>query len=141
MNLKRAAAAALVAALLSGCAEMSPRVVGVRSVDPAAGAALAADPTVLIVDVSDGSAYSEAHLARAVSIPRDQLRFRLHEIPAAPSRRVLVYDEEGRRAHSAGVLIEDETGDDVFVLAGGLRAWRRAGLPTGGRDGASYVLN
>jgi rhodanese-related sulfurtransferase len=140
MNRKSILIAALIAAFSAGCAEMKPRPSRVRAVEPAAAAALAADPAVLIVDVGDGGSYFAGHLARAVSIPRDQLRFRLHEIPSAPAQRVLVYDEEGRRAHSAGVLIEDETGDEVFVLSGGLRAWRRAGLPAGGR-GASYVLN
>jgi rhodanese-related sulfurtransferase len=141
MNEAIMAAAAFAAAFLAGCAEIAPRSVGVRAVDPAAAAALAADPGVVIVDVSDGSSYSAAHLPRAVSIPRDQLRFRLSEIPSTPSQRVLVYDEQGRRAHSAGVLIEDETGDDVVVLAGGMRAWRRASLPVKGEDAAAYVLN
>jgi|GEM_PF-1358465 len=132
--------AVLLAAFAAGCAQMKPRSSGVRAVEPAAAAALASDPAVLIVDVADANAYLGGHLARALSIPRDQLRFRLREIPSAPSQRVLVYDEEGRRAHSAAVLIEDETGDPVFVLTGGLRAWKRAGLPIGSR-GASYVLN
>jgi rhodanese-related sulfurtransferase len=126
--------------LLAGCAEMRPRSLVVQSLDPAAANALAADPSVLIVDVSDANAFLGAHIPGAVSIPRDELRFRVHELPSASSLRVLVYDEQGRRAHSAAVLVRDETGDDVYVLAGGMREWKRAGLPTNGRTGASYVL-
>ena len=140
MNIRKMLSAAVVFSALAACAQMPSSAFVVRSLDPEAANALAADPSVLIVDVSDANAFLAAHIPGAVSIPRDDLRFRVHELPSAVALRVLVYDEQGRRAHSAGVLMRDETGDDVFVLAGGMREWKRAGLPTIGRAGASYVL-
>jgi rhodanese-related sulfurtransferase len=132
---------AVVVTLSAGCAELRPSPSTVRGLDPAAAAALAADPSVVVVDVRAADAFSDAHLARAVSIPRRQLWLRVNEVPATPAISVLVYDEEGRHARGAAMLIQDETGHEIFVLEGGMRAWKLAGLPLSGRKASSYAVN
>jgi rhodanese-related sulfurtransferase len=140
MNLRSGVVISLIVALSAGCAEFTPTSSGVKSLEPSNAAILVADPAVVVVDVRSAEAYSAAHLARAVSIPRRQLWLRASEVPATPAISVLVYDEDGHYAHGAAMLIQDETGHEIFVLAGGMRAWQLAGLPVSGRKAPAYAL-
>jgi rhodanese-related sulfurtransferase len=61
--------------------------------------------------------YEEGHIDGALHIPIDELRARLHEIPAA--RRVAVYCRSGFRGHLASRILVQRGWRDVVNVTGG----------------------
>lgn len=98
----------------------------------------------LIVDVREPAEYRDAHLPRALNIPRGLLELRAD--PASPgadamlsadrSARILVYCTRGPSARSvlAAQTLASMGYKRVEVLGGGLIAWAEAGLPVEGES-------
>jgi len=95
-------------------------------VGPAQARDLQAQGAILL-DVREDAEWRAGHAPKARHIPLRRLPARLREVPA--NRTVITACRSG---HSPG------DGRDVLNLAGGMRAWARAGLPvvaSGGTPG------
>lgn len=96
----------------------------------------------LIIDVREPNEYQDAHLPRALNIPRGVLELRAD--PASPgadatlsadrSARIVLYCTKGPSARSvlAAQTLTSMGYEHVEVLGGGLIAWAEAGLPVEG---------
>ncbi len=83
----------------------------------------------LLLDVRETSELTSGKLPNAVHIPLSQLKNRVGELSKATSRPVVVYCAMGRRARAAGSVLEGAGFKDLYLLSGGIRAWKDAGLP------------
>lgn len=87
--------------------------------------------TVLLVDVRKPAAHKAGHIPDAAHIPLGALHIRLAELP--PDQRLVLYCDDGRASRDATMFLRFRGMEDVWMLAGGLPAWRRAGgTVTGG---------
>ncbi len=90
---------------------------------------------VVMLDVREPVEW-EQHIKGSVQVPRGLLEFAAdpysprHEAELDPDRRVIVYCRSGARAALAAVTLKTMGYEDVANLAGGLTAWKDAGLPT-----------
>lgn len=110
----------------------------IREVAPAEAAAWLAGEGGLI-DVREPGEYAAGHLPGAVNLPRGVLEFQIHAHPAMacassdalarPARPLLLYCLSGGRSALAADSLRQLGLPDVRSLAGGLDAWRNAGLP------------
>jgi rhodanese-related sulfurtransferase len=90
----------------------------------------------LLLDVRDTGEWSSGHLPAARHISLAQLKDRLSEIETYKSRPVIVYCGAGHRSLTACATLKKAGFTQVRSLAGGLSAWRDAGLPLStGRGG------
>ena len=104
-----------------------------RTVLPAQAAALA-DGGAVLLDVREPREWQAGHAPRARHIPLSQLPRRAAELPER--RAVVTVCRSGARsARAAATLARD--GREVSNLAGGMRAWARAGLPVVTRGGGA----
>lgn len=101
---------------------------------------LAQDST--LIDVREREELDEhGWIADAIHVPRGLLEFRadpsspLHRPELHQQRRIIVYDAAGDRAALAGETLASLGYGDVAYLAGGLDAWKHAGLPVVGLKG------
>ena len=102
-----------------------------RSVS-AAQAAILAGGVAILLDVREPYEWQAGHAPRARHIPLGQLSRRAAELPE--HRAVVTVCRSGARsARAAAMLARD--GREVSNLAGGMRAWARAGLPVVTRGG------
>ena len=100
---------------------------------PAQAAALA-DGGAVLLDVREPREWQAGHAPRARHIPLSQLPRRAAELPER--RAVVTVCRSGARsARAAATLARD--GREVSNLAGGMRAWARAGLPVVTRGGGA----
>ena len=83
----------------------------------------------LLLDVRETGEFTGAKLPNAVHIPLSQLKDRVGEIAKMTSRPVVVYDALGRRARAAGSILANAGFASIYMLGGGLKAWKDAGLP------------
>lgn len=105
---------------------------GVRSVDPQDLRTLLADrdrQLAYAFDVRPLDAYRQGHVAGSVALPGGQAVQRTDDFVAVPGAPVVLIDEGDARAWLTGWWFARMGFAHVAVLAGGLPAWRAAGLP------------
>jgi len=83
---------------------------------------------VQIVDVRSADEFGAGSLPQARNVPLADVAQRAGEL--RKDRPVIVVCEFGRRASLAAVKLRSAGIGEVYILAGGLNAWRSAGLPT-----------
>ncbi len=80
-----------------------------------------------IVDVRGADEFARGSLPNAKNLPRAALADRAGELKK--DRPVIVVCNTGQTARPAAAQLRAAGFGEVFVLAGGLAAWREAGLP------------
>ncbi|MDE2515788.1 MAG: thiosulfate sulfurtransferase [Rhodospirillales bacterium] len=101
-------------------AERFATAAGVRVIDAAQCAALAADParTLYLLDVRDPAEYRAGHHARAVNAPGGQLVQATDQWVAVRGARIVLTDDTGVRARMAAAWLRQMGHRDVFVVPG-----------------------
>jgi rhodanese-related sulfurtransferase len=83
-------------------------------------------PPLFVLDVRDPPEL-EGELGRlpgAVNIPLHQLKQRLGELPTWERGDILVVCRSGKRSEAAARMLQESGVERVFVLEGGMIAWR-----------------
>ena len=120
----------IVIAFASGAMLVWPliqRSTGGPSLDTLAATRLINDSHAVVIEVRDAAEFATGHLPGARNIPLAEFAGRGTELPAG--KPVLVCCASGTRSGSAAGQLRKAGRDQVFSLAGGLQAWRQAGLP------------
>lgn len=79
-----------------------------------------------LIDVREPHEYREGHAPDARLVPLERLTTSHHDLPE--DRRVLLICATGNRSAQAARMLQ-QRGVDVVDVAGGMAAWRAAGLP------------
>jgi cysteine synthase/rhodanese-related sulfurtransferase len=96
---------------------------------PGALAGMIGDPAVLCVDTRGSLAYRIGHLPGSVNIPDDHLEDLLRHGNPFPGSRMIVFVCPGGEYSRRLAAFLRQAGHDAASLAGGVVAWRDAGLP------------
>ena len=80
-----------------------------------------------VIDVREAAEFAEGSLPGARNLPLTQLKERAAELKK--DRPVIVVCAHGRTASIGAARLRTAGFAEVFILAGGLAAWREAGLP------------
>src|SRR6266851_37079 len=86
--------------------------------------------TCALIDVREPGEYNDSHIPGASLVPRRQLEFRLGRLVPYRGTRVIVCDDDGRRAPLAAATLEGMGFRQVAVLEGGINRWTTVGYPT-----------
>jgi rhodanese-related sulfurtransferase len=82
---------------------------------------------VQILDVRSAAEFGSGSLRNARNIPLAELAAQAPRLPK--DKPALVVCESGKRASLAAVKLRSAGITEVFILGGGVAAWRAAGLP------------
>ena len=82
---------------------------------------------IVVIDLRPAEVFRAGHLPRARSLPLGEVRRREAEVPR--TGRVVLYAGTLEEAAAAYQALRDAGHRNVMVLAGGLPAWVRLGLP------------
>jgi rhodanese-related sulfurtransferase len=85
-----------------------------------------------LLDVRSGPEFAAGHIAGAAHVPITALPARLPGLGLDPRRPVVAICLSAHRSPPAVRLLRG-SGFEAFQLAGGMLAWRAAGLPEDGR--------
>jgi rhodanese-related sulfurtransferase len=83
----------------------------------------------VLLDLREAKEYEGGSLPNAVHIPLSQLKARAGELGKHTSRPLVAYCERGQRTRGAVATLAALGFRDMYHLAGGIRAWKEAGLP------------
>ncbi|MBK6659695.1 MAG: rhodanese-like domain-containing protein [Proteobacteria bacterium] len=100
-----------------------------------AAQALAANPSLLIVDVREPAEWAEGHLPEAILVPRGMVEAKAdldypNREPKLADRHqaIIVHCASGARSAMAVDVLQQMGFTDVRSMAGGIAAWKEAGF-------------
>lgn len=102
---------------------------GGSQVTPQAATLLMNREGATVIDVSNAAEWAAGHIPAARHIPLDQLDKYLPELEKHKTRPLIVNCQSGHRSSGACGKLKKQGFEQVYNLAGGLAAWRDAGLP------------
>ena len=83
----------------------------------------------VVVDVREPEEYVKGHLVNAKNIPLSQFDERLPQVVKNKALPVVLVCDKGARAVRAQAQAKKLGFENAQALAGGMKAWREAGLP------------
>jgi molybdopterin/thiamine biosynthesis adenylyltransferase len=102
----------------------------IEEVDPTAAHDEVERGDALLIDVREPHEWDEAHIGGAKLVPQGTVGERIAELAPDTSQRILLHCRVGNRSARVADALHSELGyDNVASVAGGIEAWREAGLP------------
>jgi len=83
----------------------------------------------VVLDVREPKEITGGRLPNAIHIPLSQLKSRAAELAKSTARPIIVYCDRGQRGRSAVGVLGKNGFSQIYLLRGGFKAWRDAGLP------------
>ena len=109
--------------------EVMRKLRGIAAVNPTEAIQLVNHANAVLVDVRTAGDYKSGHIAEARNIPTKELSERVKELNKFKEVPVILYDQNGQQAGSAGNTLKKQGFATVHTLKGGLAAWQNANLP------------
>src|SRR5690242_11222318 len=102
----------------------------VTEIGPAEAQAKARSGAAVIIDVRDQDEWDGEHIADAVHLSRGTLELDIEEKVSDPNAVIICHCGGGGRSALAAESLRKMGYKNVRSMAGGLKAWKAAGLPT-----------
>jgi rhodanese-related sulfurtransferase len=102
---------------------------GTSGVTPMQATLLMNREDALVIDVREAQEWSTGHIPNSRHVVLAQLEKRMGEFEKFKSRPVIVSCQSGNRSTTACRTLKKNGFEKVFNLAGGMGAWKEAGLP------------
>ncbi len=100
-----------------------------RAVTPAQLPQLQAREKAVIVDVNEADKFRDGHISRAVNIPISVLGDSLGKLKKYQKKAIVLTCDTGSASKKAMAILKKNEFSDLYVLAGGLSAWKKENLP------------
>jgi rhodanese-related sulfurtransferase len=125
------AAICLVLMLLVGLPAIASwrRAWGRRVLEPAAVESLLLGAGALVVDLRNAKEFRTGHIRGCLQVPFAELSTRLLTPDPKATRSLILADETDVLSHRAYNLLVRRGFSDIYVMKGGMRAWRSASRP------------
>lgn len=81
------------------------------------------------IDVREEEAFAKAHIVDAINIPHSQLDEDFSKKLKKMDQPLVVVCDSGQKSRAAAKKLKTKGYTNVFILSGGLHAWRDAKLP------------
>ena len=102
----------------------------VTEISPAEAAAKSKSGEALIIDVREKDEWDEEHIPDATHISRGTIELDIEEKVPDSDAMIICHCGGGGRSALAAETLQKMGYKNVRSMAGGLKAWRAAGLPT-----------
>lgn len=119
-------AAAFVSGLMLLWPLIARRSAG-ASVNHVGATRLINDHNATIIDIRPSAEFESGHLVNSKNIPQDDVEKRMGELNK--EKPVIVVGDVAQKAAKTATQLRASGFKEVFLLDGGVRAWKEAGLP------------
>src|SRR4051794_7047196 len=102
----------------------------ITEISPADSAAKAASGEAVIIDVREKDEWDEGHIPNAVHLTRGSIEMEIEEKIPDKNAMIICHCGGGGRSALAADSLQKMGYKNVRSMAGGLRAWKTARLPT-----------
>jgi rhodanese-related sulfurtransferase len=98
------------------------------SISPAFVTQLINRQNAVVVDVRNADAFATGHIVDAISIPHQEIMEKQQKLEKFKAQPLVIVCNAGIESAKVATQLK-ERGYTVYVLGGGIQAWRRAELP------------
>jgi rhodanese-related sulfurtransferase len=116
-------------AVISGGMLLWPMLTGKGGITVTEATSLINREDGIVVDVRETGEWTSGHIPNARHIALGQLADHISELQKVKDKPIIVCCASGNRSSSACATLRKAGFERVFNLAGGIGAWRDAGLP------------
>jgi len=109
--------------------EWSLRSFGLPTLAPVNAVDLINHSDAKVIDIRSANAYQDGHILGSLNIPMAQLNQKLKSLEKYQDKPMIITCNVGQEAAKAATLLKAQGFTQIFLLQGGLQAWRTAGLP------------
>ena len=102
----------------------------ITEIAPAEAAAKIKRGEAIVLDVREQDEWEEGHMPEATHLSRGILELEVEEKIADPNAMIICHCGGGGRSALAAESLQKMGYKNVRSMAGGLKAWKAAGLPT-----------
>ena len=102
----------------------------VTEISPDEAKAQAEAGAAVIIDVREPDEWADGHIPNAVHLARGTLESEIEDKVADPNAMIICHCGGGGRSALAAESLQRMGYKNVRSMAGGLKAWKAAGLPT-----------
>src|SRR5215475_3902431 len=102
----------------------------ITEISPTEEAAKSKSGEAVIVDVREKDEWEEGHIPDAIHLGRGTIELDIEEKVPDPNAMIICHCGGGGRSALAAESLQKMGYKNVRSMAGGLKAWRAAGLPT-----------
>lgn len=81
----------------------------------------------VVVDIRDQSAYQQGHIIDSIHIPNAELDANIQKLNKYKEKAIVIIDQAGQSMMAATKL--KKAGFEVYILTGGINAWKNLGFP------------
>lgn len=101
-----------------------------RNISPVQAHELLASGEAVLIDVREPDEFRAEHIACAASLPLAHVRDLFGQLQIPPGRKVIFQCLRGKRGEQACAIVPQKDAPcDFYNIAGGIDAWKNAGLP------------
>lgn len=122
--------AAAVITLMIVYSYVGDRLAGFKGVNTDEAVRLFNDDAYML-DVRTAGEYKEGYIGNATNISVTELASKMGHLPADKETPMVVYCQTGARSSRASGMLAKAGYTNIHNLAGGITAWKAAGLPVG----------
>jgi len=101
---------------------------GLKKVSPLEMPQVARNDSV-ILDVSEPADYKKGHIPNSVNMTLKTMQAGLGKLEKQKKKTVIVVCQAGNKAQAAAKMLIKNGFENVYVLSGGMMAWRKENLP------------
>lgn len=105
------------------------RNMGVPSVSPHVLVDWMNHSDIKVVDIRHLSGFQEGHIVNAMHLPSSQVTAKLNTLKKYLDKPLVLVCTSGQEAAKTAILLQQQGFKQVYILSGGLQAWRAAGMP------------
>lgn len=82
-----------------------------------------------VVDLREKSLYENGHITDAIHLPQSSIMSSLSKINNLKNKPIILVDTTGHQSIATRHKLSKEGFTQLFILSGGVNAWKEAGLP------------
>lgn len=121
--------ALIIVLFLSMIVEFMNQKRSILQLSPAKATQLINRDNAIVVDLRSNALFAEGHIIGAISIPQNEIEQKWKKIEKLRAQPLILVCASGTESPKAAMLFTKQ-GFNVRILAGGMRAWREAEMPS-----------
>lgn len=85
--------------------------------------------TAAVLDIRQADAFRKGHIINAINIPGKDLMANLKKLEKYRNKPLVLVCQSGMEAVKKAALLKKQGFDELYILKGGMDAWKKEGLP------------
>ena len=102
---------------------------GMQKISPMQLPTLQNRESAVVVDVCEAEAFKKGHIEQAINLPLEQINDKISKLSKHKNKPIIIACQNGTRSAKAVSILRGKEFTQLYILEGGLDAWKKENLP------------